>query len=314
MSLPSGFNIDEFRQQVKYWIRKGSKGAIQEIDIVIALRRAWPIRYQYKVDIQLYIDAIRKAFDCPFDKVKDDHWDEKYEFLIDGSSWTLGRGVRPAHNNYQPYSILLNECFPVGYPEDMVKMISVVNGLLPELRAYGEWLSKRRIKRNGGSDPHRLFIYDPKKYPINSTIPNNAITKELLNRKFIEYNQLYFGNRLTFCPISICEIKASRPKKRKKCCAYYNPSPRCSLYESIDCEIVIDTLVTYCYDVMIRSVLLHEMIHHYAMTCFPESRTESSHGPTFQRIRRQLNMKYNLGIDKPQTKEALSYDIRQIEI
>ena len=310
MSLSCSFNIEDFRQQVKYGIRTGSKGVIQEIDIVNALYRVWPIRYQYKVDIQLYLDAVQKAFDCSVDKVNDDLWDEKYEISIDGFSWTLECG----HKNYQPFIIFLNECLPVGYPEDTVKMISVVNGLLPELRAYCEWLSNRRIKRNGGVPPPELLTYDPKKYPINSSIPNNSITKELLNRKFVEYNQLYFSNKLTFCPISICSIKALRPGKRKKHCAYYNPNPRCSLFEAIDCEIVIDTLVTYCYDVMIRSVLLHEMIHHFVRTCFPKSRIESSHGPTFQRIRRQLNLKYNLGIDKPQTKEALSYDIQQIEI
>ena len=270
MSLPSSFSIEEFRQEVKYRIREDSKGAVNEIDIVHALFRVWPIRYQYKVDIQLYLDAIRQAFNCPIVKVDDDHWDEKYVFSIDSTSWTLARGARLGPNNYQPFCISLNDCFPVGYPEDTVKMISAVNSLMPELLAYCEKLSKRRTKRNGGTNPPELLIYDPKKYPIHSSVPNNSITKELLNRKFVEYNQLYFSNKLTSCPISICNINALRLGKRKKGCAFYNPNPRSSLYESIDCEIVIDTLVTYCYDVMIRSVLLHEMIHHYARTCFPK--------------------------------------------
>ena len=315
MSLPSSFNIEEFRQQVKYRIREDSKGAVNEIDIVNALFCAWPIRYQYKVNIQLYLDAIRQAFDCYVDKVNDDLWDEKYEFSIDGSSWTLGCGLRLGPNNYQPFSIFLNECLPVGYPEDTVKMISVVNGILPELRAYCEWLSNRRSKRNGEAKPHGFLNYDPKKNPVYSAIPYNTITQELLNRKIKEYNQLYFNNKLPYCPITICNIKALRLEKRKNGCAFYNPNPRCSLYESIDCEIVIDTLVTYCYDVMIRSVLLHEMIHHYIYSLCPQKyKKETSQGPTFQRIRRQLNIKYNLGIDKPCTKEALSYDIQTIEI
>ena len=69
MSLSCSFNIEDFHQQVKYGIRTGSKGVIQEIDIVNALYRVWPIRYQYKVDIQLYLDAVQKAFDCSVDKV-----------------------------------------------------------------------------------------------------------------------------------------------------------------------------------------------------------------------------------------------------
>ena len=130
--------------------------------------------------------------------------------------------------------------------------------------------------------------------------PYERITHEFCQRKFYEYNHLYFEGKLPTCRF------------------YFNYMNALGLYFGSDePEIWINILLTYDEDYLIRDVIIHEMIHCYIHKV--QKKTEKTiHGPIFAKIRNKLNKKYRLGISNCRgfykyTKDILAYDIYAVE-
>ena len=123
---------------------------------------------------------------------------------------------------------------------------------------------------------------------IGSNKPSPAVSEELLGRKYAEYNKLYFNGKLPACSIRF-EYNLTIQKKK----------PGYAYYNAVNSEIVMDYACSFLSDGYIRSILIHEMIHHYIYTFYRANfDSEPSHGATFQKIRRYLNDNYQLRIDQ----------------
>ena len=282
--------------------------AVEQI-LQSSLRKLWPLGGQTKLSIQLYLDEIQEAFGCTFKIIQSDDWKQRYEFNIGGQKWTLSQGGMLPEDWLSEYFIQLNEYLSVGNPKELVQVIQFFNVLLPEFRSYvTDYAQKGRFfnaKRSKVSEEDRIIHdYPATKAPLDLTKPYPGITVELLGRKVQEYKVLYFEGMLPPCSVELSGGLISR--KRNPCYAYY---------ETGKDTIVVDFYVTYCSSGRIRALLLHEMIHHYIYHFYRhEFEKEPKHGPTFKRIRRELNDKYQLRIDQKMTAAQKYYRISSVEI
>lgn len=268
-----------------------------------AMADIWPIDRQYKITLEPYMDALRDAFGCSFTEVKSKRWAASYRFNVGKERWTLSQGDRSGYFDCPTLVIRVNDWLDVGRPEDLVELISFVNGILPALQNYTLKYAEGKMPDKSSENDKDRITYEMKmrKGPISLSVPRKGITEELLNRKCQEYNALYFAGRLPSCAV---RFYSGLITKKKPALGVYNGH-----------TIFIDYYSTYQTDGYLRSLLLHEMIHHYIDTCFPlASKTEMSHGPTFQRIRRLLNRKYGLRIDQRMTKAQRGYSIAAVEV
>ena len=268
---------------------------VAEQSLQFSLRKLWPLERQTKISLQQYMDEIQEAFGCTFKKVKSGEWMQRYQFQIDGQKWTLSQGGKNLPNDYL---IKLNDYLSVGSPKELVQVIQFFKAFLPELRSYAIDYTQK------GSYKDRItYDYKATKAPLVLTKPYPGITKELLSRKVKEYNNLYFEGKLPPCSV---KLKFGLIlKKKNPCSAYYNTGKD---------TIHVDFYVTYCSSGSIRSILLHEMIHHYMYHFYrDEFKKEITHGATFQRIRRKLNEKYGLRIDQKMTMAQKNYQITSVE-
>ena len=87
-----------------------------------------------------------------------------------------------------------------------------------------------------------------KKIPIE---PYEEITEEFVQRKYYEYNQLYFSGELPPCKFRFNALSL-----------YYGSLGQYHGYKDIP-EIWIDIMTTYEPDWVIREAIIHEMIHCY---------------------------------------------------
>ncbi|MDN0049462.1 SprT-like domain-containing protein [Bacteroides gallinaceum] len=109
------------------------------------------------------------------------------------------------------------------------------------------------------------------------------ITKNDLKKRFAEYNDLYFQNKLKM-PL----FKFIMAKK---------PYGSCHV-DKKRCEIWISKYVKWT-DETLKNVLIHEMIHQYVYEVLHGCKyTLFPHGIRFYYVRWRLNNKYDLGIDK----------------
>ena len=283
--------------------------AVEQI-LQSSLRKLWPLERQTKISLQQYMDEIQEAFGCTFKKVKSAEWMQRYKFQIDGQKWTLSQGGNLPNDWRSEYLITLNDYLSVGSPKELVQVIQFFNVLLPEFRSYvTDYAQKGRFfnaKRSKVSEEDRIIHDLPltNKAALDLTKPYPSMTVELLCRKVQEYNVLYFEGMLPPCSVKLSGGLISR--KRNPCYAYYGTGKD---------TIVVDFYVTYCSSGRIRALLLHEMIHHYMYHFYRhEFKKETSHGATFQRIRRKLNEKYGLRIDQKMTAAQKYYRISSVEI
>lgn len=269
----------------------------------------WPLGGQTKLSLQHYMEEIQETFGCTFKNVQSDEWKQRYEFSIDGQKWTLSKGGKQPDDWRSEYLIKLNEYLSVGSPKELVQVIKFFNVLLPGFRSYvtdyaqtGSFLNAKQSKV---SEEDRItHDYPARKTPLDLTKPYTDITEELLSRKVQEYNALYFEGQLPSCTV---KLRGGLISKKK--------NPRLAYYGVGEDTIVVDFYVTYCSSGGIRSLLLHEMIHHYMYHfCREEFEKEAVHGPKFQRIRRKLNEKYGLRIDQKMTAAQKYYRITSVEI
>ena len=151
----------------------------------------------------------------------------------------------------------------------------------------------------GEVDPYRL------KHPVRMLgVPYHEITDELLQRKFHEYNELYFNRELGECRFEF------EPARMHGAWGYYASLSYVRRHFNTHVPIIqLDILLTYGDDCWIRDVLLHEMIHMYLDTVL-HRREKRMHGKIFQRVRRFLNKTYHLEIDQWEpSQQTLDYDI-----
>lgn len=118
------------------------------------------------------------------------------------------------------------------------------------------------------------------------------IDKQYLKEKFIEYNQLYFDNKLPKIPIFTIinsEILAGQY------CARWGKKDGVLQIIRHEIQIVGNILWT---EETLRSVLVHEMIHYYVETQKkkPKRDGDFQHWGLFWFIKTKLNWKYNLKI------------------
>ncbi len=114
------------------------------------------------------------------------------------------------------------------------------------------------------------------------------ISKDLLKQKFREYNALYFGGQLGACRFYI-------PGKNNPDCASYAPQQdgKGNMYSIIR----IGKAVRWTEE-LLKSVLVHEMIHMYVRTV-EGKRLDGvlGHGPAFRRHCRRLKRDYGIHIE-----------------
>ena len=270
-----------------------------------ALADMWPIDRQYKVSLEPYMDALRDAFGCSFTEVNSKRWTTSCRFNVGKEKWTLSQGDRSGYYDCPTLAIRVNDWLDVGRPEELVELIRIVNGILPALRDYTlKYAEGKKPDKSPGDDKDKItYEMKMRKGPVSLSVPRKGITEELLNRKCQEYNALYFAGRLPLCTVHFCSGLITG--KRAAFGVYYG----------YNATILIDYYSTYMTDGYLRSLILHEMIHHYVAFCFPRAlSTETPHGPTFQKIRRLLNRKYGLRIDQQMTKAQRGYSISAVEV
>ena len=268
-----------------------------------AMADIWPVDRQSKISLGPYMEALRDAFGCSFTEVKSKRWTTSYRFNVGMEKWTLSQGDKREYYPCSELVIKLNDWLDVGRAEELVEIIRFVNGFLPKFRAYALKYAKRKNRCSLEDEDRITYEKEMRKGPISLSVPRKGITEELLNRKCQEYNALYFAGRLPSCTVHFCSGLITRKKR-----------PALGVYCSHNATILIDYYSSYLTDCCLRAVIMHEMIHHYIISCFPcASDKESSHGPTFQRIRRLLNRKYGLRIDQTMTAKQKGYVISAIE-
>lgn len=109
------------------------------------------------------------------------------------------------------------------------------------------------------------------------------VSKDDLKRRFEEYNNLYFHNKLKMPEFCINTAKL--------------PYGSC-VVDKKQCRIWISKYTKWT-DETLRSVLVHEMIHQYVYEVLHGCKyTLFPHGIRFHYVRWKLNRKYNLRIDK----------------
>ena len=106
-----------------------------------------------------------------------------------------------------------------------------------------------------------------KKIPIE---PYEAITEEFVQRKYYEYNQLYFAGELPPCKFRFNAMSL-----------YYGCLGQYYGYEDMP-EIWIDIMTTYEPDWVIREAIIHEMIHCYIDKVM-NVKERTPHGPLFSK-------------------------------
>ena len=70
-----------FKKRIREWIRLDDS-ICEEEALNYALSSTWPIRGQYKLSLQPYIEAIQNAFGCTFLEERSKDWDITYRFQI----------------------------------------------------------------------------------------------------------------------------------------------------------------------------------------------------------------------------------------
>ncbi len=147
-------------------------------------------------------------------------------------------------------------------------------------------------------DPYRL------KHPVRVLgVPYHEITDELLQRKFHEYNKLYFNGELGECRFKF------RPPYTYAWGSYTKIEGAKYIFNINYPIISLHIRLTYYDDCWIGGVILHEMIHMYIDTVL-HLKEKRMHGKFFQRVRRFLNKIYSLDIDKEDpSQQTLDYDI-----
>lgn len=112
------------------------------------------------------------------------------------------------------------------------------------------------------------------------------ITKKTLKDKFIEYNKLYFNNKLPMCNFKAVKYWHAlgtfyRKDKSGKCSIYI----RSEMFNNVEWS-----------EKTLRSILVHEMIHYYVIYILGIKTRLSPHNILFRIVKNKLNKKYDLGI------------------
>ena len=112
--------------------------------------------------------------------------------------------------------------------------------------------------------------------------PYVKLTKEDLERRFDEYNAMYFDNVLPKCRMSI-------KKNKKTSVAYYSPTL------SKNGRISIDKNVNWT-DETLKLILIHEMAHCYVDKIWKKD-TFFSHGRTFRKACGMIKKKHGIDVN-----------------
>jgi hypothetical protein len=118
------------------------------------------------------------------------------------------------------------------------------------------------------------------------------ISKQYLKEKFIEYNKLYFDNKLPKVPIFT--IINSKNLAGQYCAKW---GKKDGVLQITRHEIQIDENILWTEETL-RSVLVHEMIHYYVeiQKKKPKRDGDFQHWGLFWVMKTKLNWKYNLKI------------------
>jgi hypothetical protein len=134
-----------------------------------------------------------------------------------------------------------------------------------------------------------------------SNLQNNMLTREdniiqidkaYLKEEFIEYNQLYFDNKLPKVPIFT--IINTRNLAGQYCSRWRRKD---GVLQIVRHEIQIDENILWTEETL-KNVLVHEMIHYYVETKKkkPSRDGDFQHWGLFWLLKMKLNWKYNLKI------------------
>ena len=110
------------------------------------------------------------------------------------------------------------------------------------------------------------------------------VTKEEIERRFIEYNQLYFGGILKKPRCSTC--------RNKHFVGIFGYSGFTPDGEVISPSITIDNDIDWD-DTTLKDTILHEMIHYYITVTEHRS---SGHGCSFRKICKRLYDEYGISV------------------
>lgn len=110
-------------------------------------------------------------------------------------------------------------------------------------------------------------------------------TKEYVERKFGEFNQLMFGGRLPKIPVELSDAKTFMGQ-----CVYRRRRRRNGTVEKYDFRLRINTRFDLP-EQEIEDIIIHEMIH-YFIGVFQLHDT-SAHGQLFRQMMNQINEKYH---------------------
>ncbi len=122
-------------------------------------------------------------------------------------------------------------------------------------------------------------------------------TREIVEEKFREFNDLCFGGQLPPIKVRISNAKSFLGQLRYKTQRQWGGAST-----HYDYEMTIST----CYDVEQRELedtIIHEMIHYYILINGIED--ESSHGPVFRRIMNEINARYGRSVRLSQRRGAM---------
>lgn len=262
--------------------------------------------------IKDYIDAMTAVFSCNPDNVESS--EGSYCFQLENLKWVFSTLPGTSWTVIPKNPVVrLNSCINPSSPLETIEIIAEIESLCPQFKEYYADLMKKRANRKAGARKSSSGVLSEdaishylkyKRKPRHVTAPLAIITNELLNRKFQEYNDAYFDGRLP-----LCEVGIENYGKRYAAVYVSNAASDARLLTPPMIQISYET--TYCYDAYLRSVLLHEMIHH-AVAAVLHYR-ESSHGPVFQLIRKKMNTILRLRIDQHCTEDDLKYIITEPE-
>ncbi|MBR1543616.1 MAG: SprT-like domain-containing protein [Muribaculaceae bacterium] len=113
-------------------------------------------------------------------------------------------------------------------------------------------------------------------------------TREIVAEKFSKFNNLCFGGQLPPIKVRMSNAKSFLGQLRYKTQRHSGGTNT-----HYDYEMTIST----CYDVELRELedtIIHEMIHYYILINGIED--ESSHGPVFRRIMKEINERYGRNV------------------
>lgn len=113
--------------------------------------------------------------------------------------------------------------------------------------------------------------------------PYVKLIKEDLERRFDEYNAMYFDNKLPKCRITI-------KRDKKKSVSYYSP------YYAKNGRICIDKNVDWTEEDL-KLTLIHEMAHCYVDKVLDKSSAFFSHGITFRKVCGMIKKKHGIDVN-----------------